>query len=329
MWILGSFYLDALFLILPAVVSLSLLLFGMAQNSTFYIILGTVIIDSGHVYTTIWRTLLHAEERKSSLMYIFVPIGVAVFFFTWAALSLPYLWSFVLYATIHHNIRQFYGVTRWYQSLNRRYSPWNTFFFYALTILPFIAFHFRPEAITGFYTPHDLVLWPNANVFLWLVRLYAIGLLAWVIYEVSLRAKGLHEFNRVTSMLTAFATYGITFYFGQSSMQILLPLVLTHGIAYFGLISLALQRTRKSAFSYWPKALVIVLGTAIFCGWLESYIEGHWIRFESIQISLLEALIIGLYLIPLFSHFIFDAFIWRKGHREGQLIYPPQPTRAQ
>jgi hypothetical protein len=36
--------------------------------------------------------------------------------------------------------------------------------------------------------------------------------------------------------------------------------------------------------------------------------------------SLLSTVIIGLWLTPLFCHYAFDAWIWKKSHRESALV---------
>lgn len=317
---------DALFFILPAFFSLSLLVAGIAQSSALYILIGTAFIDSGHVYTTIWRTILHPDERRSSRMYALVPFAVALFFCLWSYSNIPYMWNFVIYATLHHNIRQFYGITRWYQTLNKRASPWNTKFFYALTLLPVLAFHFRPGAAGGFYAPNDLFLFPDKFIYQFVTVYYLIHLAGWISYELYLLKTGIREWNRLSAMATALAVYGVTFFFAENVIQILLPLVFAHGIAYFGLMGLALNRTRTSQFPRFVKAIAIIVVTAIAFGALEAYIEEHWVGFGRTDLSIYEALIIGLYLVPVFSHFIFDAFIWKKAHREGHLIYQRSTT---
>lgn len=320
-WIFGSFRRDALFLMVPGLMALAFARLHVFQENLFYMFLVATFADSGHIYTTVWRTWFHPTERQRSAVTWLVPVCIAITFFSWSALKLPYMWSFVLYATVHHNLKQYYGVTRWYETLNRHPVRWSGFFSKALMITPAVAYHFRSTAVDGFYSDHDVFLFPNQTL-LALTTLVYLGLLsAWIGFEIRNYRQGHREWNRILSIAFSSAVYGGGFFFGRTIPEVLFPPMLGHGIGYMAMMALAVQRTRKKYFSQFFKGLATMAGTALVFGTFEHLVERSYVNYSPTQDSLLEAVIIGVYLVPLFSHFIFDMFLWKRTHWEARLVY--------
>src|SRR5690606_13826122 len=147
-------------------------------------LLVTVGIDTAHVYATAWRTWFDKNEMKrAKFLHIGVPLITMLTIFLWCALGIPYLWSAVLYLTVFHHIRQFYGVHRWSVSLNRPKGPLASIELYAFTILPFIGYHFRNVDYQGFFTPEDMLRFPNQNLLYGIYLLLGFSLLSFI-YKV-------------------------------------------------------------------------------------------------------------------------------------------------
>jgi hypothetical protein len=323
MWILGSFKMEATFFFLPA-------LFGMAiamafphlgDTSLLYGLLATALIDSGHVYTTFWRTLFHPEERNSSNAYWILPIAIFLFFFTWYFSRLPGLWSFVVYSTLFHHVRQVYGFSKWYQALNKRTDKFSDYFLYALSVGPIFIYHFRPDAIGNYYSTGDLFLFPDFTIFKALMFVYAFVLVGWIMYESRLWRNGTKEVNRLISVGFPALIYAFSFFIGKSVSQILFPLLFLHGIAYCGVMGLSLTKTRGGWFSSMLKSLLIVGTTAVVFGMIESWLEGGYIGENRRMKGFVPSIVVGLYLTPLYCHYLFDAMIWKRSHREAKIIY--------
>jgi hypothetical protein len=81
-----------------------------------------------------------------------------------------------------------------------------------------------------------------------------------------------------------------------------------------------LHRTQKFRFKNSSVALIIVLVTAMIFGMSESWYEENLVRIVTGHSAIVTAGVVGLYLIPLFSHYLFDAYIWKRTHRESSLI---------
>lgn len=324
MWILSSPLKESLFIYLPGLIGLLLgyLWPDLDETSLFYGLFASAIIDSGHVYSTIWRTWLHTEERKSSKGYWLVPLIFFLCFSSWYYLQLPGIWTFVVYATLYHHIRQVYGFSKWYQAKNKRSDRTSDYFLYALGIWPMAIYHFRSDVVAGYYTSFDLFIFSNESLLQLALITYAIIIFCWLSYEYLLFTRGIREINRFLSIAFPALMYGMCFVLGKTVTQVLIPLLLMHGISYIGIMAQTLNRTQKR-FSTFSLSFLVVSATVISLGLWEGWLENNFLhqRFQPYQDDIYTAIIIGLYLVPLFSHYIFDSWIWKKSHREAQAVF--------
>lgn len=323
MWILGSLKTESMFFFLPALfaVAIAISFPHLGDESVIYGFIATALIDSGHVYTTVWRTFFHPEERRSSHVYWTFPFLICLFFCCWYFFKIPGLWSFVVYSTLFHHVRQVYGFSKWYQALNKRSDRISDYFLYALSIGPMIVYHFRLDAIGDYYSVGDLFIYRSADLFKISISLYALIVAGWLLYEARLWNKGIKETNRFLSIAVPAVVYGYCFLLSRTFTQLLFPLLFLHGISYCGVMGISLQRTRSGWFSTITKSLLIVGVTAIVFGVFESMMEETIVGDMRKENGLIPSLIIGLYLTPLYCHYLFDAMIWKRSHRESKLIF--------
>jgi hypothetical protein len=323
MWILGSSKSDALFFLLPGLFSIGMgMMFSqLGETSLIYGLLATALIDSGHVYTTFWRTLLRPGPPKADLKFWYMPLFFFLLFSSWYFLKLPGLWTFVVYSTLYHHTRQVYGFSKWYQTLNRRTDEISDKFLYGLAVLPMVIYHFRPGAIGSYYAENDLFLFPNATVTDVLLVLYGALVLGWIFYETKLWRSGTKELNRLISVGYPSLIYGYCFLIGETVTQVLFPLLFIHGIAYFAVMAQTLHRTQRKSFSTQYLALQCVLITAIVFGLSESWLEEEAVALHTGKALWINSMLIGLTLTPLYCHYFYDAIIWKKSHPEAKLIY--------
>lgn len=310
MWILGSKNRDLSFFFLPGVMGLILsFLFQDYFPAIFlpvYLFVIFALIDSGHVYTTLWRTPI---QKKYFLV-------ISLIFLTSASLyhwHYQWLWKIVVYLTLFHHLRQNYGMSRWYQRLNKRMCRVSDFFFYTLTILPIAYFHFRTNVTHQYYTGNDLFLFDQPEIQQLLLLTYFLFFLAWIVFELRLKSRGIHELNRSLVLAFYFMLYGVCFFFGTNTQEILVPLLLVHGITYFGVMGETLKGGPRLRSFYW--ALLAVLGTALVFGSIEAYFEENHIDFTPQSPSLISSIGVGLYLTPLLFHYFLDSIIWRRKYQ--------------
>lgn len=321
MWILGKARLEFLLLYLPGLISifLAILFPHLGDESIIYALLATAIIDSGHVYTTSWRTFLHPEELKSSKIYFILPGILFFIFFLWHNSGMKGLWSFVVYATLFHHVRQVYGFSKWYQGLNKRQDKTSDYFLYSLCIFPMIAYHFREGVPGNYYSDTDLFLTPNNTVLKVSYIIYAGILAGWIVREMRLWKEGTREINRLLSVGFPALVYGYCFFVARTFSQVLFPLLFIHGVPYIAVLGQSLYRTRKNRFRNFSMALLIVSFTAVIFGLGESWFESNVIS-SADPINYLTSFLVGVWLTPLFCHYLFDAIIWKRSHRESALV---------
>lgn len=323
MWILKTFPREISFFYLPGLFSIALaILFpDLGEVSLLYAFIATAFIDSGHVYTTLWRTYFHADERKSHWGYVVWPVFFCVLFTLWYYFSIPGLWSFVVYSTLYHHVRQFYGYSKWYQGLNRVADKNSDYYLYTFALVPILAYHFRTNVVLGYYSEKDLFSYPDENIFIALKILWILIFVSWIVRERKIWTRGRHELNRLLSVAFPALIYAYCFFIGRTLTQVLFPLLFVHGISYFGVMGQSLERTQTNRFRSQWIALAAVLITAIIFGPLESWFEENATDVVQGLPGMVTALMIGLSLTPLYCHYAFDALIWRRSHREASVVF--------
>lgn len=332
-WIFGSATRDALWLVFPGVFCIAFIYAGAQNYEPFVLALffASGAVDLGHVYSTAWRTWFNAAELKSSRRYWLLPAVLIALCVLGSQSQSFWFWSALVYFTLFHNIRQFYGILKWYQFLDRSKTQKDRLavpLLYALTLIPMIGFHFRPNVNFEMYVPNAIWHFPNALLLQMSFVAYALAfvlLTFWV-------ARGIKQRSLrppiALAVITPTAIYGFAGFVGTNYLECFAPLVLAHGIAYYGLMHLSLQRiTRASAQrngSTWLYIKLIgslvaggVIATAFENGLFDSLIQAPG--------SMTSALLTIIFVVPLLCHYTFDAFIWKHSHREAKIIYQRPP----
>lgn len=314
----NKLYIDILILYVPGVffIALSQWLFRKPIEWIWFAFLVVMIIDSGHIYTTAWRTYFRPAERKRSILYLLFPVGFFILFFSWVHFGWNYLTSLIIYVTTFHNVRQLLGISRWYQKLNKNRSHVSDYFLYALCGLPFLAVHFKAFIpYSPFFTPGQIFLSPNAHFFNVVSNVYIVVLLSWIIFEVY-RLYKYKDFNRTISVFFAALFYGCALFGGRTIEQIMFPLLMHHAIAYIALIDLSLRKMEPQKYSGFRPALAVLATTAIFGGAVY-WIERVWVPAP----NLLGTTVMAIILTGLFCHYTMDAYIWKRTHPDAAKIY--------
>lgn len=329
-WILEDPKKDIFLILTPGFFIFALVYFANLPELYFQVIFFAVfaLIDSGHVYTTLWRTYLNPKEWRTHKIYIYTPLVILGVIFAWYHFQIPYLWSFIFYATVYHHLRQYFGVLKWYEKLSSSYSPHSGKILYTLSSLPLIASHFRHDLKLTFYTKNDFINYPHQKLFWTFTVLHLALLLLWLLWELRLFQKSKFCLHRFLSILFPVSLYSLVAYFGKSTVHVMVPLIVAHGIPYISMMAISMKRSQKVRFPHYKKILTYLILTAIICGSLEygfevfgPNLDDHYLFLSP---PLWESLLVGLYLIPVLSHYTLDAFIWRRKHREGGIIFSPE-----
>jgi hypothetical protein len=309
-------YQDFIFILMPPVLAILIAFLLPEKNEIYLLMLAVVsIFDSGHVYITVWRTWWNTSLKPKPKIFYTVPAGVFVAVFVWNYFSIPFLWTAVVYFTVYHNVRQLYGINKWYQLIENKFDKRADYFLYGICGLSFLALHFKPNFHYAFYTGQDLFIYPQAEVFS-VLKIAVLALVAfYLLYEFSLyRKHGRFFLNRLLFVLSAQAVYVFSCLLASNELQLLAPLVLTHALHYLALVVLTGAKTNNLLKLSWVKVTTLVLLSLLLFGGFEYYIENKALDFVSH--SSVNSFLIALYLVPLLTHFILDAVVWKLNYPE-------------
>lgn len=336
-WILGSFRRDFLFLTFPGLVAIA---FAAAtrhsQDWVLRIWIASFVyicIDSGHVYTTMWRTYLQPSEfRDKRKLYLATPLVFMLAFFIWVYAQLPGLWELVVYGTLFHNFRQLWGFLRWYEKIEGRKDPNTGFFFHAFILIPIIAFHVNPSRPKGYYyvDSSEMFHFPSELAYKGCLIAYGAVFLVFLLHELQNYRAGLREPGRLLGLITAIVLYGYGPLFGTTFSELILPLVASHGIAYMAVMSQTTGRLGHTRWSGFRQLLIVMIVTAVGFGVADGLMQ-WWLMDEKTSYlagapNALLALGTALSLGPLYSHYLFDAFLWKKSHRDAPVVFSASPA---
>jgi len=327
MWISGSRKLDIGILGFSGLIGL--FLYEIVKGNTLALIIYGFILtqffDAGHNYVTFWRTFFKRATSKDKIYFLLLFLFCFLVIYSWLALKIPYFWAFFLYFTFFHHIRQYYGISRWYQKLNNRSCPKSNFFLYALTISPFILFHFRNFPTITNFPKVDLFKYPDPQLFKIGIFAYAIILIGWIIHEYTLYSNGKREFNRFLSIFMPGLLHFIIFLLASDFLQILFPLFLVHGLSYIFLMGITLDKLEFKKGHFIP----LVAGSAVLFG-LADYLYRHFILHENygylIGKSNFDILILALITTPAIFHYFSDGVIWTGQNADMRLLFTRENT---
>lgn len=279
-----------------------------------------VLLDTGHAYASGWRAFRSANDNPRMKQFVALLPAIWLASFIWSVTGVPGFWSFVVYFTVFHHIRQFYGFSRWYQHLNRRTCLWSGRFIYPLTILPIVAFHFRGDWQFYIYRSGDIFQWPSPFVFKILVAAWVMSVAAWLVFETRTWRRGIREPNRILSLLVPTILHGTCFLFGRTSVEVIFPLLAVHGLSYLAITVLGVRAIDSSG---WKKNAIVVSLVVVASAGLAGLCEGFVGEFESgmLASNALQASISAVLIAPNLWHYIVDGLMWKRDDPGAKIIY--------
>lgn len=295
-----------------------------------------LLIDVGHVYSTLYRTYFNTEALKKQKAILFtIPFLAFVAGALVYSISSIWFWRLLAYTAVYHFVRQQYGFMRLYSRQEDKKTlaaKLDTILIYAATIYPIIYWH-----ISG---PKNFN-WFVANDFLYLEGSWLIQPLQWIYFLlimlylllVVVQLKKNHYFNLPKFALVAGTVaswyFGIVYFNGDLSFTLLN--VVSHGIPYMALIWIHGYKEKKKGrlsshflqYIFSKKGvilfLLIIFGLAFteeffwdIAVWQEhgKIFGGNGLAGFTVSRELLS-IIVPLLAVPQLTHYIIDGFIWR------------------
>lgn len=331
---------DIVFIAMPAFISSFLVwafpgFFNKNELSDFWWILLILMMDVGHVYSTVFKTYFNKEEmQKRTLLFKLVPLICFVFAFMLYQLGWKIFWMGMAYMAVFHFVRQQYGFLKVYRrkTQDKIAEKVEIFAVYAATIYPLFYWHTKGQANFNWFLEGDFFYF-NAGY------LSKIFLVIYVISFVIFFANSCFSIVRKTFNLGAFlivtGTYASWFtgiVYAHNDLAFTLTNVASHGIPYMAIVWVAGKRQSTSGhknyrgylsiFKSW--GILLFLAIPLIAAFIE---EGLWDVFIwkehpkvflfseyfswHVELKELKQLIVPLLVVPQLVHYLLDAFVWK------------------
>ncbi|MFO0661263.1 MAG: hypothetical protein U0165_15735 [Polyangiaceae bacterium] len=296
-----------------------------------------LFVDVAHVWATVFRTYFDQEElRRRPWLYSLTPlccwlVGVAVH-----SISSLMFWRVLAYIAVFHFIRQQAGWVAIYRAKNGQRNTWDRLVddaaVYLSTAVPILIWHTKlPRPfywfIQGDFIPLEtlstLVPWAEGAM-----------VMSWVVFAARhlwlAKQDKPAPWGKLIVVATTAVSWWVAIVLAQDDFSFTVLNVLPHGVPYFALLWVYAQERRKTA----PEVVgsrIVALGLGAFLGsllMLALFEELLWDRLiwydrpwlfgwlpaiEGDPNAPWRAWVVPLLALPQSTHYLLDAFIWRRG----------------
>jgi hypothetical protein len=291
-----------------------------AQPPPFYFLFFSLFVDGPHFFSTSYVTYGDSQIfRQLKLLMIATPLLIlsAGFVFHYTGHS-HYFYMFAAYCAVLHFIRQEFGWMKISSRFEKNAPRWlyhvdvNTS--YAMTIIPFLWYTRKSHLYGYWFRQGDLFSVPDSFATMALTFYFpivAIFLLANAYQTYRTRTFNLSKF--MVFLNTLFGWYIARVFVKDLYLGIWL-VIFHHSIPYLFVV---LKHERASKKMNWLKDLgkyrIPILYITCFLAYTVYHFltESEWIR-EMKNQEIMNAMILSFIAIPGLTHFILDAFIWKK-----------------
>ncbi len=330
LWILGPGFFAVFFCVV-----FSSLLLAQQELPIVYWFIFVLSCDVAHVYSTLYRTYFVTQERKKfGALLLYVPLFCFLSGILLYSIHSSLFWRLLAYVAVFHFIRQQYGFVQLYSKMQKR-SSYQQFvdklMIYTVTLYPLLYWHTSERHFHWFVDGDFLEMpWPSLNS-VGFVIYCAVGCL-YVLTEIFTfwKYKQINLQKNLVILGTTLVWYvGIVYYNNDTIFTI--TNVIAHGVPYIALVWIYGRRQNynlKIGGLYYRQLFTISLVPLFLVGililaYLEEGLWAHLVWREKLDLfplfSLLDIFynpswhkwIVPLLMIPQFTHYILDGFIWK------------------
>ncbi|MBO9595247.1 MAG: hypothetical protein J7599_20245 [Niabella sp.] len=333
---------DLLFILLPPFACLLIIVLfpGIFQNNDQMSLTGWVLlvllIDVGHVYTTLYRTYFdrNALKKQGTILWLipFIAFTAGLLLYNFSVL---WFWRVLAYAAVYHFIRQQYGFMRLYSRFENKgtfAAKLDSVVIYSATLYPLLYWHLSGPRNFNWFITGDFVYF-NGTIMLPLLKsiyvtILAVYLIRLVIQTIKSRRFNLPKFGVMAGTVISWY-FGIVYYNGDMAFTLLN--VVSHGVPYMALVwvhgkKVYSKQQEANPFLYriFSKKglilfLLIIFGLAFteeffwdIAVWKEHRAAFGGSYFADFQPGKeLLNILVPLLALPQFTHYILDGFIWK------------------
>ena len=286
-----------------------------------------VFIDVAHVYATLFKTYFVADEfkknRKRLLLLPAICFIIGLILFSFGSLV---FWSFLAYVAVFHFIRQQYGFMRLYARTEEKTAISvliDNLAIYAATVYPMLFWFLSPNRKFNWFVEDEFFHFENQTLLEILFWIYISILLFYGVRTVIISVKN-NFFNVPKNSIilgTVLSWYFGIVYFNDDLIFTLLNVV-SHGIPYMALVYFREVEnridSRSGVFSYLKSynAVFIYAVILILIAFTEEFLWEFFVWNENISLrnfdfSGWQFLLVPLFSVPQFTHYLLDGFIWK------------------
>lgn len=329
-WLKSKKY-DIPFIILPGYLALILAIllrdyYQITWVSLLLWVLMSTMIDSAHVFVSLFRTYFSKKAQRLLKMVLLVtPILAFTACYSLIQFDQSTYMKFLIYMVAFHYIRQHYGIIIYYFNKTRSSKSSrliNQLAIYSTLIVPLIYWHTVPREF-GWYGKIGFYFWDNPRFFE-LAHYFLILVIAlYLLNELLLFVKN-KEINLPKNFL--FIGLGFSWYYSivktDDALTFLLVNNLAHGIPYFAFSWYFYQVEKENKQAHINGKVLMFLAIPVLIAFItqittdlifeHKYIEPTlgikpWIVSGELQGMIAATL--GTFAI---THYVLDAFIWRR-----------------
>lgn len=359
-WILGGPYIDSFCFLGSALLSFALLGLGLATGwargpTPAAVWIATVLaVDVAHVWGSLFRVHLDGDElRRRPLLYLGAPIALYLLGVLLHAASPRLFWSALAYLAVFHFVRQQHGWVAWYRTRAGERGAVDRVLdaatIYAATLFPLLWWHGAlPRRFCWLmqddFVASEAVVGACHALASWLHPLHWALLVAFLARQVWLLSAGRPiNAGKVMVVVTTWALWYVGIVALDGDYAFTVTNVLAHGVPYLALTWLFARRrsdagARTIAAGIARGGAIAVLGLLVGLAFLEEMLWDRLVWHErgwlfpgpAVALGALGAsLVVPLLALPQATHYLLDAFVWRRGPRNpllGTLGGAPAPV---
>jgi hypothetical protein len=296
-------------------------------NTIWWIVL-VLVIDVGHVYSTVFRFYWEKDTfQKYKTHLVVIPTlafisGILIHYY-----DSFLFWRLLAYGALYHFIRQQYGFMRLYarkESQSTVSRSIDSLAIYNATIYPVIYWHQHLTETLSWFVPNDFIAFDPIFAEGLFQYIYLVILGTYLAKEIyySLAQKQINLPKNGIVLGTYLSWYaGIVFFHGDLAFTLMN--VVSHGIPYMALIWIYGEKKKSQKFETGFKGVLIFILVLIVFAYFEETLwdvlvwKDHphvFPFFESTNLlsnPWILSLIVPLLTLPQITHYVIDGFIWR------------------
>lgn len=280
-----------------------------------------VFVDVAHVYASLFRTYLSPEKRKEhQKLLLFVPLTCLIVSILLFSMGETVFWSALAYIAVFHFIRQQYGFMRLYAS-NESKKWIDTISIYNATIFPMTFWFSNPDRSFTWFVENEFFT-INFNYLREISKaLYVIIIAIYLIQSIFfiIQTKKINYQKHLIIIGTYLSWFFGIVYFNNELIFTLLN-VISHGIPYMALVfakDFNPKKMENSSKRNLLKPVLVFLVILLTLALTEELLWENLIwkeHFTGFGLTLSPLIAVPILALPQFTHYILDAFIWRRNY---------------